>query len=333
MSISDLDDKQVFSGNGSTTDFTIPFTIVDSATDEVEVYLVDITAPLLPVPALKVISTHYTLTGGTSDANRTTVHFLAAPATTDKVVVRRKFSLIQDLTLSSSGPYPATEHENSLDRIVAMIQMLNERIRRGVQFEVHSSLTNVGVPEFVADCIWAWDPVENKVVNGPTTEALFDAEANAVAAAASASSSASQSSTSASQASSSATAAGVSAAAASVSAANAAVSAAGAVVSAAAAAASAVTAAAAALASLNIVSRSGQVAISNAADHIDVVFSSALSAATYGLDFSFMNLTDTEVIFMRGLVTARSTTGFTVTFEQAIDTANYVLAYNARLAV
>ena len=234
MSISDTDDKQVYSGNGSTTDFAIPFTIVDSATDEVEVYLVDITDPLDAVPDLQVISTDYTLTGGTSDANRTTVHFLSAPSSVNKVVVRRKFSLIQDLELSTSGPYPAAEHENSLDRIVAMIQMLNERIKRSPMFQVHSSLSDIVFPEYESDTGIYWDASENKLVTGPTATAIFDAETNAEAAAASASSSSSQAasyassaqssassaSTSASSASSSASAAAASAAAAAASAAN-----------------------------------------------------------------------------------------------------------------
>lgn len=63
-----------------------------------------------------------------------------------------------------------------------------------------------------------------------------------------------------------------------------------------------------------------------------VVFTSAWPDALYVPEFSFSNTVDANPIFLQGIVTAKSTTGFTVTFNAPTDSANYVLNYMVRKA-
>lgn len=81
-----------------------------------------------------------------------------------------------------------------------------------------------------------------------------------------------------------------------------------------------------------VVWRAGKTAISNAASSVTVTMSSAMDDATYAIDFAFQNVTDSTPIFLQGIVTAQSTTAFTVTLNAPTDSANYILSWHVRKA-
>lgn len=70
----------------------------------------------------------------------------------------------------------------------------------------------------------------------------------------------------------------------------------------------------------------GTVALGNAASSVTVAYGAALSSALIPV-FSFVNVTDTEPIFLQGYVSAYATTGFTVTFNAPTDSVNYIFNY------
>lgn len=78
--------------------------------------------------------------------------------------------------------------------------------------------------------------------------------------------------------------------------------------------------------------RGGAASISNGASSKAITFSSAMADTTYSIDFAIENVTDASPIFLQGVVTAKATTGFTVTFNAPTDSANYVLSWHARKA-
>src|SRR5690606_13448825 len=78
--ISNTDVRQLYTGNGSNTDFAIPFDF--ASTSEIKVYVRD-TSVTPATETLQTISTDYTLVGGPPV---TTVRFNTAPAATDKVL-------------------------------------------------------------------------------------------------------------------------------------------------------------------------------------------------------------------------------------------------------
>lgn len=216
MSLSDTDVKSKYNGDGATTTFAIPFPEIEEYDDEVEVVTIDeSTTP--PTETVKTLTTHYTITG-------TNVIFGVAPASTLKVLVSKKMNLVQStFDGDPNGAYPALDAEEMYDRMVNMMQILDEKMQRAPKWR-KSYVTNVNplLPDPVAAKCIVWNSAATGFENGPTTTDISGAAASATAAAASAAAaatSASSASTSATNAATSATNAAASAAAAAASAA------------------------------------------------------------------------------------------------------------------
>lgn len=204
--------RQLFSGNGSTTTFAIPFAF--SANDEVEVILVDTSDD----ENAQTYTTHYTISG-------TNVEMVTAPASGEKLLIKFDPDLEQQIAdFNDQVPFVPTTAEASLDDIVKQIQFLNERINRCIIMEKSSASTNVEVERtLTANAALVVNAAADGVEMGPSTTEIANAQTyslNAATSAASASSSASSASSSATAAASSATAAAASATAAAASAAS-----------------------------------------------------------------------------------------------------------------
>ena len=72
--------------------------------------------------------------------------------------------------------------------------------------------------------------------------------------------------------------------------------------------------------------RANEVTMASGISTKAVTYSSAISG-TYALVVSIANTTDSTPIFLHPIITAKSASGFTVTFNAQTDTANYVLEY------
>lgn len=70
---------------------------------------------------------------------------------------------------------------------------------------------------------------------------------------------------------------------------------------------------------------SGTQPIVSGNDFVDVVFPSPLPTSDYKLIVSVRNETDADPIFLNPIITAQSTTGFSVTFNAPADSSNYEL--------
>lgn len=73
--------------------------------------------------------------------------------------------------------------------------------------------------------------------------------------------------------------------------------------------------------------RADSVALGNGVSTASVTFSSALATADYTITYSLVNTVDANPKFLDVIVTAKSTTGFSVKFHQNTDSANYLLEY------
>lgn len=81
----------------------------------------------------------------------------------------------------------------------------------------------------------------------------------------------------------------------------------------------------------SLAARAGRSAISNGSSTISVVFSSDWDDDNYVLSsHTFENLTDADPIFLQGVITARSSSGFTMRLNAPADSANYVLHWSIR---
>src|ERR1035437_3559893 len=134
--LSNLVPKQSYQGDGSTRDFVIPFTIIVSDTSETLVYVRDETVPTALVTTLKTYGAlqDYTLTGAVPPTTpfNNNVNFNAgkAPTSNQKVIVIRSLPLTQILNLLTSGTFDFANINIALDRLVAMIQQLQEEATR-----------------------------------------------------------------------------------------------------------------------------------------------------------------------------------------------------------
>ena len=219
MTVSSAQNKVSYAGDGSTTVFSVPFLFQANA---------DITAILRDGQGAEttwVEGTDYTLTGAGNPSGGT-LTATTAPATGEKLTIKRVVPLTQGTDYPEGGQFPAQSHEDALDRGTMADQQLQEQIDRTVKLKATSALSNIDFPEPGADKGFKWNAGgtalqltagDPDAVN-PATQAAADAAASSESAAAS-SESAAASSESAAAASATAASSSESAAAASATAA------------------------------------------------------------------------------------------------------------------
>lgn len=198
MSLSDTDVKAKYNGNGVTLTFARVHATIDDVDAETEVYTID-ESVTPPVATLKVNPTHYSNVG----AN---VVFLVAPAAGIKVLVSRAVDLIQtDFAGDTNGPYPAADAELTYDKIVGMLQWLNEKILRAPKFrKSYTVITDPELPDPSANKYLKWNSTATALENGVNADDIADALVAATEAAASASAAATSASAAATSATNSA---------------------------------------------------------------------------------------------------------------------------------
>jgi hypothetical protein len=120
MTVSVVINRSEQSGNGSSTIFTVPFTLLDQ--DEVVVYVGGV---------LQTIATHYSVSdlGGPSF----TVTFVTPPpAGSSNVIFQRDVTLTQEVDYQEGENFPAEVQETALDRLTLMVQDTHEKIARAL---------------------------------------------------------------------------------------------------------------------------------------------------------------------------------------------------------
>lgn len=129
---------QMYSGNGSTDDFSITQDILVNDSSELKVYLRDNTDPENVTEELQTEGAmqDYVLTGANppSQPFDDTVHFNTPPTADQVVIIVRELPLTQPQNIDANSAFPAVATTKNLDRIVAMIQQLNARFKKVAQF-------------------------------------------------------------------------------------------------------------------------------------------------------------------------------------------------------
>jgi hypothetical protein len=132
----------LYTGNGVTTAFSTVFHFSDNA--EVLVYLVTIATG---VETLQTITTHYTLAGaGTGAAGTAT--FVTAPTSLQYVKMERSTPLTQATDYVEGTKFPASTHENALDKLTRIAQETETKISRAPLLPVSSSNYPLVFPDF-----------------------------------------------------------------------------------------------------------------------------------------------------------------------------------------
>jgi len=127
MTMSIESNRKEYSGDGSTTTFPFTFKIWD--TGDIEVYVVD----ALGVQTPKVEGTDYDVTTVNNDWSAGgNVEMAAAPASGERLVLLRAIQQTQESDYLAGDTLPSEQFESDLDKVVAMVQELEEKIDRAI---------------------------------------------------------------------------------------------------------------------------------------------------------------------------------------------------------
>lgn len=139
MTVQSTTSRADYTGNGSTTAFTVPFYFLDNT--HVQVFS---TVIATGVTTTLVLGTDYTLTGaGVSTGG--TVTTTVAPTTSQKLSVLRNVPLSQLIHYVPNDPFPAATHEQALDQLTMEVQQVNETLARSIKL---SATNTIGSTEF-----------------------------------------------------------------------------------------------------------------------------------------------------------------------------------------
>ena len=190
MSLSNLTVKATYQGDGVNATFAIPADIIVDDSAEVKVYVRDESAdPVTETLQTEGSLNNYQLTGAVLPGDfHTNVVFNAGsiPAATSKVIIIRILPLTQTLNLTA-GNFNVGNINKAFDRVVAMIQQLDEKLSRAPLLSITEQEAQITLPDPEAETLLQWnaagDDLQNTAFTGTDIE---EAEANATAAAASA---------------------------------------------------------------------------------------------------------------------------------------------------
>ena len=145
MTVSTTTIKNSYSGNGSTTAFNYTFKIF--ASSELKVY---IRTTATGAETLKTVTTHYTVSG-IGDTGGGTVTFTSGnvPTSAQQVILVRVTPLTQTTDYVENDPFPASSHEDALDKLTHQMQEQQEELDRS--FKVSKTVTDLTSSEVVDD--------------------------------------------------------------------------------------------------------------------------------------------------------------------------------------
>ncbi len=180
MSLSNTTVGTTYACNGVTTTFAIPFAW--SATSEIKVYKILISTG---VATLQTLTTNYTYSPN-DEAPTSIIVVGAAPDALYRMRIERETAITQPIDYLNNSGFLAEDHEESMDRIVQMVQEADARIDNSLKLSQIDYGADVQIPLLVADSVIAINPTGDGFIMGPTVTEVAAAEGYSIAAAASA---------------------------------------------------------------------------------------------------------------------------------------------------
>lgn len=164
--VSSTDNKLVYVGDDTTTIFPYNFKIFEEA--HLNVILI-ITAT--EAETVQVITTDYTVSGVDVEAGGN-VTMVTAPASTEKLVIKRVLPLTQGTDLVDNTAFSLEVLEENYDRGIMIDQQLQESINRATLVGIANS-SGYQLPLPVGDKHIAWNSAANALVNVDAAAGTF----------------------------------------------------------------------------------------------------------------------------------------------------------------
>lgn len=153
MTVATTTNKRIATGDGSTTPF--PFTFEFFLNSEIQVFVDGVQ---------KTEITDYTLV---NDEPGGTVTFLVAPANLTQILIKRVLPQKQTHDYIENDNFPAEVHEESIDRVVMIVQQQQEELDRTPHLDVDTTLTtdDMILPDPVASTPIGWNATADGLAN------------------------------------------------------------------------------------------------------------------------------------------------------------------------
>lgn len=158
-------------GNGVKTAFDFTFKVF-AATDLQVFKVVRATG----VATLQTITTDYTVSltdGGDSGG---TVTYVTAPLSTEDSLIIRTLTIDQQFDIPVASNLPEEQLENAYDKAIMILQQLDEELDRSLLLPVSSTITDLTIPNPVANNLLGWNSgatnLENKVITDASTTVI-----------------------------------------------------------------------------------------------------------------------------------------------------------------
>lgn len=142
MTLSTTTSKISYAGDGSTVSFSIPFLFLTDG---------DITATLRDANGTEttwILATQYTLAGaGVAAGGTLTVETSPTdytPASGETLVIRRIVAETQGTDYPEGGAFPASAHEDALDKLTMLVQQKSEELVRALLFPTSDPASSLG---------------------------------------------------------------------------------------------------------------------------------------------------------------------------------------------
>jgi hypothetical protein len=142
MTVSSTTSKASYSGNGTTTAFTVPFYFLEAA--DVQVILRSGTTE-----TVQTLTTNYTVAGAGVTSGGT-VTMLVAPAVGTTLTILRNIEATQETDLVPNDRLPAETLETALDKATMLIQQLDEEAGRSLKFPASDAAMSAQIPAATA---------------------------------------------------------------------------------------------------------------------------------------------------------------------------------------
>ena len=134
MTVSSLNTKNLYNGDGSATSFAYQFPIHSTA----ELTVIERAAT--GTETIKSLGSHYSITdNGAAGGN---VVFSTAPASGVTVVLLRNTNLTQEVDYIENDAFPAETHEAAIDKLTLQIQEAQEELDRSIKLSRTNTITS-----------------------------------------------------------------------------------------------------------------------------------------------------------------------------------------------
>jgi hypothetical protein len=137
MTVSTINSRTVYKGNGSTTAFSTGFEFLDDA-DIVVTHIVRDANEVVTAQNVLTLGSDYTVSGGDGSTGTITLTSVT-PDSTDLLVLEREVAYTQGIDYVPNDPFPAEVAEQGYDRLTYMVQQVRDQVDRALKIDIGSA--------------------------------------------------------------------------------------------------------------------------------------------------------------------------------------------------